>query len=107
LREIIKDMQAGDANITAFQTLIINLSSGNALMGVKATLAGVTLTAADITQAETLGIDAKGLVVVAQAKCDYLKQLLGVLVTDVLTPASDAAQHHDAERADHGSVVGR
>ena len=29
-------------------------------MGVKATLAGVTLSAADITQAETLGIDAKG-----------------------------------------------
>ena len=57
-------------------------------MGVKATLAGVTLTAADITQAETLGIDAKGLMVVAQAKCDDLKQLLGVLVNDVLTPLS-------------------
>jgi hypothetical protein len=26
LKEIIKDMQAGDANITAFQTLITNLS---------------------------------------------------------------------------------
>jgi len=26
LKEIIKDMQAGDANITAFQTLIANLS---------------------------------------------------------------------------------
>jgi hypothetical protein len=26
LKEIIEDMQAGDANITAFQTLITNLS---------------------------------------------------------------------------------
>jgi hypothetical protein len=26
LKEMIKDMQAGDANITAFQTLITNLS---------------------------------------------------------------------------------
>ena len=26
LKEIIKDMQAGDANITAFKTLITNLS---------------------------------------------------------------------------------
>ena len=60
-------------------------------MGVKVTLAGVTLTAGDITQAETLGIDAKGPMVVAQAKCDDLKQLLSVLVTDVLTPASDAS----------------
>jgi hypothetical protein len=60
-------------------------------MGVKTTLAGVTLTAADITQAETLGIDAKGLMLTAAAKCDDLKQLLSVLVTDVLTPASDAA----------------
>jgi hypothetical protein len=58
-------------------------------MGVKATLAGVTLSAADITQAETLGIDAKGLMVVAQAKCDDLKQMLGVIINDVLTPAGD------------------
>jgi hypothetical protein len=59
-------------------------------MRVKATLAGITLTAGDITQAETLGIDAKGLMVVAQAKCDDLKQLLGVLINDVLTPAGDS-----------------
>jgi hypothetical protein len=58
-------------------------------MGVKATLAGVTLTAADITQAETLGIDVKGMMLTAGAKCDDLKQLLGVLVNDVLTPAGD------------------
>ena len=48
------------------------------------------MTAEDITQAETLGIDAKGLMVVAQAKCDDLKQLLSVLVSDVLTPAGDS-----------------
>ena len=59
-------------------------------MGVKATLAGVTLSAADISQAKALGIDANGLMAVAQAKCDDLKQLLGVLVTDVLTPAGDS-----------------
>jgi hypothetical protein len=59
-------------------------------MGVKATLLGVTLTAADITQAETLGIDVKGLMTTAGAKCDDLKQLLGVLVNDVLTPAGDS-----------------
>ena len=42
-------------------------------MGVKATLAGITLTAGDITQAETLGIDVKGLMTTAQAKCDDFK----------------------------------
>jgi hypothetical protein len=58
-------------------------------MGVKATLAGVTLTAADISQAEALGIDVKGMMATAQTKCDDLKQLLGVLISDVLTPAGD------------------
>ena len=53
-------------------------------MGVKATLLGVTLTAADISQAEALGIDVKGMMATAGAKCDDLKQLLGVL-----TPAGD------------------
>jgi phage terminase large subunit-like protein len=61
-----------------------------AFMGVKAILAGVTLTAADITQAEALGIDAKGMMATAQAKCDDLKQMLGVTITDVLTPAGDS-----------------
>jgi hypothetical protein len=45
-----------DSNITAFNTLITNLSWGSATMGVKTTLAGVTLTAGDITQAERLGL---------------------------------------------------
>jgi hypothetical protein len=58
-------------------------------MGVKATLLGITLTAGDITQAETLGIDVKGLMTTAQAKCDDLKQLLSVIINDVMTPASD------------------
>jgi len=59
-------------------------------MGVKATLLGVSLTAADISQAEALGIDVKGMMATAGAKCDDLKQLLGVLVNDVLTPAGDS-----------------
>ena len=42
-------------------------------MGVKATLLGVTLTAADIAQAEALGIDVKGMITTAGAKCDDLK----------------------------------
>jgi hypothetical protein len=58
-------------------------------VGVKATLLGVTLTAADITQAETLGVDVKGLMTTAGAKCDDLKQLLSVIINDVLTPAGD------------------
>jgi hypothetical protein len=60
-------------------------------MGVKATLLGITLTAGDITQAETLGIDVKGLMTTAEAKCDDLKQLLSVIINDVLTPAGDAS----------------
>jgi hypothetical protein len=47
--------------------------------GVEATLLGVTLTAADIAQAEALGIDVKGMMSTAGAKCDDLKQMLGVL----------------------------
>jgi len=69
-------------------------------MGVKATLLGITLTAADITQAETLGVDVKGLMTTAGAKCDDLKQLLGVIINDV--------RHHqrgDADHADQQSVV--
>jgi len=50
--------------------------------GVEATFVGVTLSAADITQAEQLGIDAKGMMTVARAQCDDLKQLLGVLLND-------------------------
>jgi hypothetical protein len=57
-------------------------------MGVKATLAGVTLTAADIAQAEALGIDVKGMMATAGTKCEDLKQLLGFLVNYVLTPAA-------------------
>ena len=34
----------------------------------------------DISQAEALGIDAEGMMAVAQAKCDDLKRLLSVLV---------------------------
>jgi hypothetical protein len=60
-------------------------------MGVRATLAGITLTAGDKTQAATVGIDAAGLLAEAQLKCSEAIQQLNVLITDVLTPASDAS----------------
>jgi hypothetical protein len=59
-------------------------------MGVRANLAAITLTAGDITQAESLGIDAKANLALAQLKCQEITTLLNFLVTDVLTPASDA-----------------
>jgi hypothetical protein len=59
-------------------------------MGVKTALAGITLTDDDIAQAETLGIDAKGILVGAQAGCDDIIAKLNVLVNDVMTPASDS-----------------
>jgi hypothetical protein len=58
-------------------------------MGVKATLAGITLTGGDLTQAESLGLDVKGLMTTAQMKCDDLKSLLNLIASDVLTPAGD------------------
>lgn len=59
-------------------------------MGIKTALAGITLTAGDITQAESIGTDAKGEMLNAQLKCQELTALLNFLITDVLTPASDA-----------------
>lgn len=59
-------------------------------MGVRANLAAITLTAGDITQAESLGIDAKALLTKAQLQMQEATQALNVLLTDVLTPASDA-----------------
>jgi hypothetical protein len=59
-------------------------------MGVKTNLAGITLTVGDKTQAALLGIDAVGLLAEAQLKMQEATQMLNVLITDVLTPASDA-----------------
>lgn len=59
-------------------------------MGVRASLAAITLTGGDIAQAELLGIDAKALLSQAQLKCQEVTQILNLLITDVLTPASDA-----------------
>ena len=39
---------------------------------------------------KALGIDVKGMMATARAKWDDLKQLLGVLVSDVLIPAGDS-----------------
>lgn len=59
-------------------------------MGVRAALAGITLTGGDNTQAGTNGIGAAGMLALAQLKCQEATQILNVLITDVLTPASDA-----------------
>ena len=60
-------------------------------MGVRTTLLGVTLTAGDITQAETLGTDIKGCMALAELKCQEVIVLLNYLVNDVLSemPAPD------------------
>lgn len=59
-------------------------------MGVRANLAAITLTGGDKTQMSSLGIDAAGLLALAQLKMQEATQILNVLITDVLTPASDA-----------------
>ncbi len=59
-------------------------------MGVKTVLAGITLTGGDLTQAETIGSDVKGLLVEAQLKCQELIALLNFINNDILTPASDS-----------------
>jgi hypothetical protein len=58
-------------------------------MGVRAILAGVVLTANDKTQAQSLGIDAAGLLAEAQLKCQEVIQICNVLISDVMNPAGD------------------
>ena len=60
-------------------------------MGVRATLVGITLTTQDITQAESIGADVKGLFSLAELKCQELETLLNFIVNDILTPAGDTA----------------
>lgn len=60
-------------------------------MGVKTNVAGISLTGGDITQAATLGIDAKALLLEIQLHCQEATQKMNVLITDVLTPASDSS----------------
>ena len=59
-------------------------------MGVKTALNGITLTGTDITTAEAKGIDVKGMMALAATQAEQLSDLLNVIVTEVLTPASDA-----------------
>lgn len=59
-------------------------------MGVKTAIAGVTPIAASVTQAETLGIDLPGTLLLAQLKCQELSKLMTDLKTEVFTPASDS-----------------
>jgi hypothetical protein len=58
-------------------------------MSVKSSIAGITPSAADFTQAEKLGVDLAGNMQLLQLKCDELVDLMNFLVNDVLTPAGD------------------
>ena len=60
-------------------------------MGVRANLLAVTLTAGDVTQAESLGIDCKGELSLAIGAVNDSLARLNFLLSNVLTPASDAA----------------
>ena len=60
-------------------------------MGVRATLAGITQTAGDLSQSQTLGTDAKAQITAALLKIDETTKILRELVTNILTPASDAS----------------
>jgi hypothetical protein len=59
-------------------------------MGIKTTLAGITLTAGDKTAANAAGIDVVDMMNLAQLKCQELTNLLNVIINDVMTPASDS-----------------
>jgi hypothetical protein len=58
-------------------------------MSVKSSIAAITPTAADVTQAEKLGVDLTGCLYNLQLKCDEIVDLLNFLNTDVFTPAGD------------------
>ena len=60
-------------------------------MGVRANLAAITLIAGDTTQAESIGTDAKAQITAVLLKIDECTKILRELVTNVLTPASDAS----------------
>jgi hypothetical protein len=60
-------------------------------MGVKTTLAGITFTAGDKTQAEALGTDLTGFMELCTLKCQELTEMLTFLNTDILTPAGDSS----------------
>jgi hypothetical protein len=60
-------------------------------MGIKTALAGITVSAGAITQAETIGSDLNGLMAEAQTRCQELTALLNFIKNDILTPASDSS----------------
>lgn len=55
-------------------------------MGVKTTLAGLTISAAGKAQAEIAGCDIAGCLAIAELKCQEATNILNYLVADVLTP---------------------
>lgn len=60
-------------------------------MGIKTNLAGITFTTADKAAAVALGLDLVGFVADMELACQELTEKLNFLVSDVLTPASDAS----------------
>jgi hypothetical protein len=60
-------------------------------MGVKTNLAGITLSAADVKQAEAISTDINGMMAEAQTRCQELSAMLTFMVNDILTPAGDSA----------------
>jgi hypothetical protein len=58
-------------------------------MSVKSSIAAISPTTADVTQAEKLGVDLTGTLLLLQLKCDELVDLINFLNNDVFTPASD------------------
>lgn len=62
-------------------------------MGVKTTLAGVTLTTQGKAQAAAIGMDAAGMLLDLQRKANELSIELSFFVTNVLTPAGTEASN--------------
>lgn len=60
-------------------------------MGVATALAGITFSQADVSQAQTLGIDVTGQINNMQNAIGSISAAMNKLVTEVLTPAGDAA----------------
>jgi hypothetical protein len=61
------------------------------VMGVKTTLAGISLSNTDIQDAEKISADLNGQLEIAEVKCAEVINLLNFIITDILTPAGDSA----------------
>jgi hypothetical protein len=57
-------------------------------MGVKATLAGLSISTAGKNYAETAGADIAGLLELCERKCEEITNTLNYIVNDILTPGA-------------------